>query len=107
MKTWLRKKVPGFTLVEMLVVLLIISVLLIVFLPEVRGHFDNIEKTGDQAIVSLVSAEQELCYLTKGEHKVEELAGITDPKSITAEMLFEHNHIDEKQLKRYQQVKGD
>lgn len=95
------KKIKAFTLVEMLVVLFIISVLLLIFLPEVKNHYSKIEKTGDEAIISLVDSQREICYMSKNDHNTEDFANINKASDVTVEMLKSHGHIDEKQVSRY------
>lgn len=49
----------GFTLIEMLVVLLIISVLIIITIPNVTKHFASINNKGCDAYISMVQAQVE------------------------------------------------
>lgn len=49
----------GFTLVEMLIVLLIISVLIIITIPNVTKHFASIDAKGCDAFVSMVQGQVE------------------------------------------------
>ena len=60
-------KVKGFTLVEMLVVLLIISVLLLLFLPNLTKQKDAVNDKGKAAVVKLVESQAELYSLEKNE----------------------------------------
>lgn len=57
MKKLLNEK--GFTLVEMLIVLLIISVLILITLPNVTKHSKSIDDKGCAAYVSMVQTEIE------------------------------------------------
>lgn len=43
----------GFTLIEMLIVLLIISILILITIPNVTKHFATIDKKGCTAYISL------------------------------------------------------
>lgn len=64
---WKRLKtltVKGFTLVEMLIVLLIISVLLLLFVPNLSQQKDKIKDTGNAAIVKVVESQAELYELS-------------------------------------------
>lgn len=47
----------GFTLVEMMIVMLVISVLLIVTIPNVAKHNENINAKGCEAYVKMVEAQ--------------------------------------------------
>lgn len=49
----------GFTLIEMLIVLLIISVLILVTIPNVTKHFASIDEKGCAAYVSMVQGQVE------------------------------------------------
>ena len=51
------KNEKGFTLVEMMIVMLVISVLLIVTIPNVAKHNANINDKGCQAFVKMVQAQ--------------------------------------------------
>lgn len=53
------KNESGFTLVEMLVVLLIISILILITIPNVRQQFSAIDDKGCQALISMVQAQSE------------------------------------------------
>ncbi|KGR78459.1 competence protein ComG [Ureibacillus manganicus DSM 26584] len=53
------KNQKGFTLVEMLIVLLIISVLIIVTIPNVTKHFASIDSKGCEAFVNMVQGQVE------------------------------------------------
>lgn len=57
MKTKLMKNEKGFTLIEMMIVMLIISVLLIITIPNVTKHNSNINNKGCEAYVKMVQAE--------------------------------------------------
>ncbi|TKC19890.1 competence type IV pilus major pilin ComGC [Robertmurraya kyonggiensis] len=55
---WLKQhKESGFTLIEMLIVLLVISVLLIITIPNVTKHNSTINTKGCQAFVKMVEAQ--------------------------------------------------
>ncbi|MFC4356150.1 competence type IV pilus major pilin ComGC [Chryseomicrobium palamuruense] len=57
MKKLLNQK--GFTLVEMMIVLLIISVLLLVTIPNIAKHTATIDSKGCDAYINMVSAQIE------------------------------------------------
>lgn len=58
----------GFTLVEMLVVLLIISVLILVTIPNVAKHFSSIDKKGCDAYILMVQGQVEAYKLDKNSY---------------------------------------
>nr|WP_263325741.1 competence type IV pilus major pilin ComGC [Neobacillus sp. Marseille-Q6967] len=51
------KNEKGFTLIEMMIVMLVISVLLIVTIPNVAKHNANINDKGCEAFVKMVQAQ--------------------------------------------------
>lgn len=51
------KNQKGFTLIEMMIVLLVISVLLIITIPNVTSHNSKINTTGCEAFVQMVQAQ--------------------------------------------------
>lgn len=57
-----KKRIKAFTLIEMLVVLLIISVLLLLFVPNLAKEKKNIQNTGQTAVVE---GQAELYQLDK------------------------------------------
>ncbi|MFF2448607.1 competence type IV pilus major pilin ComGC [Neobacillus sp. NPDC058068] len=57
MNVQMRNNEKGFTLIEMMIVMLVISVLLIVTIPNVAKHNSNINNKGCQAYVKMVQAE--------------------------------------------------
>ncbi|MDK4062535.1 competence type IV pilus major pilin ComGC [Staphylococcus pseudintermedius] len=61
-------KKKGFTLIEMQLVLLIISVLLILIIPNIAKQSDHIQKTGCAAQLKMVDSQIE-AYALKFNHK--------------------------------------
>jgi competence protein ComGC len=51
------KNEDGFTLIEMMIVMLIISVLLLITIPNVTKHNSNINRKGCDAFVKMVEAQ--------------------------------------------------
>lgn len=93
MKKLLKMKKKGFTLVEMLVVLGIISVLLLLFVPNLSKQKEAVQKKGDQAVVKVVESQMELYEL---EH---------DKKATVAD-LQSAGYIDKKQAEEYEKAKA-
>lgn len=56
----------GFTLIEMLIVLMVISVLIILFVPNLSDRSGDVHGTGCEALVSLVQSQAELYELEEG-----------------------------------------
>jgi competence protein ComGC len=61
------KNEKGFTLIEMMIVLLVISILLIITIPNIAKHSANINKKGCEAYVKMVQAQVQAYEI---EHKV-------------------------------------
>ena len=55
----------GFTLIEMLIVLLIISILILVTIPNVTKHFATIDEKGCDAYVSMVQGQVQAYKIDK------------------------------------------
>lgn len=51
------KNEKGFTLIEMMIVMLVISILLIITIPNVAKHNSNINNKGCQAYIKMVQAQ--------------------------------------------------
>lgn len=58
-----RKFVRGFTLIEMLIVLLIISILILLFVPNLSKQKEAVKNTGNSAVVKVVNSQAELYQL--------------------------------------------
>lgn len=53
----------GFTLIEMLIVLLIISVLVLLFVPNLSRYRNHVDQESREAIIQLVDTQKELYAL--------------------------------------------
>ena len=69
MTSFKKYTVKGFTLIEMLVVLLIISVLLLLFVPNLTKQKDSVKETGNAAVVKVVESQAELYELNHTNDK--------------------------------------
>ncbi|MCI0130890.1 MULTISPECIES: competence type IV pilus major pilin ComGC [Enterococcaceae] len=63
----LKKKNDGFTLLEMLIVLLVIAVLIILFVPNLSKQQASINKQGDDALSKVIQTQTEMYYLDNNE----------------------------------------
>lgn len=83
MKKIMKKKTKAFTLVEMLFTLVIISILLLLFVPNLSKQKDAVKDTGGAAVVKVVESQAELFELnhTGGVS----LSKLVEAGSITAE----------------------
>ncbi|NQN49297.1 prepilin-type N-terminal cleavage/methylation domain-containing protein [Streptococcus suis] len=92
MKKLVEMKVKAFTLVEMLVVLGIISLLLLLFVPNLSKQKEAIKESGGTAVVKVVESQMELYAL---EHD----------KEATVADLQAAGYITEKQAEEYAKAK--
>jgi competence protein ComGC len=63
----MMKNEKGFTLIEMMIVMLVISVLLIVTIPNVAKHNTNINNKGCEAYVKMVQAQVQSYIMEKNK----------------------------------------
>lgn len=63
MKIWKNER--GFTLIEMMIVLLIISVLILISIPNVTKHSANIDKKGCDAFIKMVEGQVQAYKIEK------------------------------------------
>lgn len=59
----------GFTLIEMLIVLLIISILLLVTIPNVTKHNQSIQTKGCEGLVNMVNSKNRSFLFTYSTNK--------------------------------------
>lgn len=64
------KNDDGFTLIEMLLVLLVISVLIILIIPNIAAQSSNVQDTGCDAQVKMVQGQVEAYTLNEGSDPV-------------------------------------
>lgn len=87
----MKKKLTyqGFTLLEMLVVLLVISVLILLFVPNLTKHKESVAKKGAEAVVKVVETQKDLYQLEKNIYP-------------TVEQLLAEKYITQEQYEKYQ-----
>ncbi|WP_077326955.1 competence type IV pilus major pilin ComGC [Virgibacillus siamensis] len=64
----LFKNQHGFTLIEMLIVLMIISVLIILIVPNLGEKSEHVNEKGCEALVELVQAQVDAYYIENGSY---------------------------------------
>ncbi len=79
----------GFTLVEMLIVLLVVSVLILLFVPNLAQQRGTIDEKGNAAIVKVVETQIELFRLENNREP-------------NANELVERNYVSAEQYQIYQ-----
>lgn len=77
------------SLIEMLVVLLIISILLLLFVPNLSKQKDSVKETGNAAVVKVVDSQAEL-YEMKN-NKTASLASLVSEGQITQKQADSYN----------------
>lgn len=87
------KNKKGFTLIEMLIVLMIISVLIILIVPTLSHSSKDINKKGCVALVTVVQSQVHLYELDKGKLP-SNLQTLVDGKYIKEEQTKCSNGID-------------
>ena len=90
-----KAKVKAFTLVEMLVVLFIISVLLLLFVPNLTKQKEAVNDKGKAAVVEVVESQAELYSLDKNEDAT--LSKLQDDGRITEEQAKAYKEYHAKQ----------
>lgn len=91
MKQLLEMKKKAFTLVEMLIVLGIISVLLLLFVPNLSKQKEAVQESGQAAIVKVVESQMEIYGL---QH---------DKKDVSVDELQAEGYITNKQAQTYKE----
>lgn len=82
-------KLRAFTLIEMLVVLLIISVLLLLFVPNLTKQKDSVKDTGNAAVVKVVESQAELYEMNND--KTANLSALVAEGQITQKQADSYN----------------
>ncbi|KXT75385.1 competence type IV pilus major pilin ComGC [Streptococcus sp. DD12] len=98
------KTAQAFTLIEMLVVLLIISVLLLLFVPNLTKQKDTVKDTGGAAIVKVVEAQAELYEMNGSDSAT--LAKLVSNGSLTKEQVDSYKNYYAKHHDQTQKVSG-
>ncbi|WP_010287879.1 competence type IV pilus major pilin ComGC [Kurthia massiliensis] len=62
------KSEKGFTLIEMLIVLFIITVLILIAIPNVTKHFSTVDNKGCDAYIKMAQGQVEAYRIDKGEY---------------------------------------
>ena len=94
MKKLMKMKARAFTLVEMLVVLGIISILLLLFVPNLSKQKDAVKEAGGAAVVKVVDSQKELYALKFGTEPT--LADLVKEDYITQEQADEYQNAQAK-----------
>ncbi|SDB23604.1 competence protein ComGC [Streptococcus henryi] len=85
-----KRTVSAFTLVEMLIVLLIISFLMLLFVPNLTKQKVAVQDKGNAAVIKVVESQMDLYELGNG-------------KSVTVEELKNAGYITKEQAEAYKE----
>lgn len=96
-----QKEQKAFTLIEMLIVLAIISILILLFVPNLIKEKSQVQKTGEAAVVKVVESQAQLYELDHDDEKptLSELlsAGMITQKQISAyDNYYDQNKNEER-----------
>jgi competence protein ComGC len=92
----LKKEIPGFTLVETFIVLLILSILILIMVPNLMQHKDFAEQKSDEALVHVVESQMTMYELEKAASKKPSLQELMDVGFITKDQKEKYERITKK-----------
>lgn len=84
----IKKKKSGFTLVEMLVVLVIVALLMAIIIPNVAGQRDRIQEQAKSNIAEIIEMQMNTYELVEGDNDIT-LAKLTTGGYITVKQSNE------------------
>lgn len=84
----IRKNEKGFTLIEMIVVLFIVSLLMLLVIPGVMQQQENAQTKGNEALHSVLQSQVDLYKIEVGSNPVS-FASLKDKKFLTEKQLKE------------------
>ncbi|MDR1013252.1 MAG: prepilin-type N-terminal cleavage/methylation domain-containing protein [Lactobacillales bacterium] len=92
-----QKEISGFTLVETLIVLLILSILILIMVPNLMKHKDFAEKKSDEALVHVVESQMTMYELEQATNKKPSLQELKDAGFITKDQKERYERIIKKE----------
>lgn len=84
-KKWINQE-NGFTLIEMALVLFVISVLLLLFIPNIGSHQRTADETGIEALETVIHAQVEL-YKMEFENQTPNYSDLQERGYLTADQV--------------------
>lgn len=97
----MKKIRKGFTLIEMVIVLFIISLLLLIMIPNLAAQRDNATKKSEQAFKTTLVTEAGL-FLENNPDK--DGANVESKSKVTIEQLAKNGYITKSQVERAKKV---
>ncbi|MDR1521686.1 MAG: prepilin-type N-terminal cleavage/methylation domain-containing protein [Streptococcaceae bacterium] len=89
----LQKEISGFTLVETLIVLLILSILILIMVPNLMQHKDFAEKKSDEALIHVVESQMTMYELEQAKSDKPSLEELKDAGFITKDQKERYERI--------------
>lgn len=86
----------GFTLIEMIIVLFVISVIMLLIIPNISKNKESIDTKGDEAFVTVVQTQLDLYTMNEGE------AGLTNENTFSS--LHEDEYLSENQFEQAKSI---
>lgn len=80
----------GFTLIEMIIVLFVISIIMLLIIPNISKNKESIDTKGNEAFVTVVQTQLDLYTMNEGE------AGLTDENTFSS--LHKDNYLSKNQF---------
>ncbi|EGE54443.1 competence type IV pilus major pilin ComGC [Streptococcus parauberis] len=99
-----NKSVQAFTLLEMLMVILIISILMLLFIPNLNKQKEKVLNTGGEALVKIVENQAEL-YALNNAGKVPSLNDLKSNVNLTEKQITAYNDYYKKHSDKIPNVK--
>ncbi|KHD44819.1 competence type IV pilus major pilin ComGC [Streptococcus hongkongensis] len=99
-----NKTVAAFTLLEMLMVILIISVLMLLFIPNLNKQKEKVLDIGGEALVKIVENQAEL-YALNHDGKEASLTDLKSSGNLTAEQIKAYDDYYSKHNEKSKKVK--
>lgn len=86
----------GFTLIEMIIVLFVISVIMLLIIPNISKNKESIDTKGNEAFVTVVQTQLDLYTMNEGE------AGLTNENTFSS--LEDKKYLSEKQADQAESI---
>lgn len=87
-----KRNESGFTLIEMAIVLFVISILLLLIVPNVSRHRGSASTTGDEALIKVVETQKSL-YAMENNGKEAEVSELLSGGYLTKDQVDQYNNI--------------
>lgn len=86
----------GFTLIEMIIVLFVISVIMLLIIPNISKNKESIDTKGNEAFVTVVQTQLDLYTMNKGD------SGLTDENTFS--FLHKNKYLNKNQFDQAESI---